>query len=473
MQRHRDVAGRAAGLAGSRERSTTPDMLAQLMGLYIVVAVGKIGDIVPGLHEIPLAKLVAGLAIVMALRSRTVSAAATWKSIPPARLTIAVMAVTTLSILWSVLRSASFGVITGTALAVIVTILLVIKAARGWAPVKTILRGAVFASIVLVASVFTSKINDSGDYRAGHSSSYDPNDFAFVLLGLLPLVITFGIISRKMKRLVYFGIAGLVTVAILLTQSRGGFIGLIFEVVAMTFLLPVVRHGQLQFRASTSGVVVRAVLLTLIGVIVWQSLPETARARLGSVTELGSDYNANISEGALTDPNAGRLAIWARNLPLILERPWGFGAGAFGVVDGKFAGGRYRAPHNTLLQALMELGIPGFVLFISTIVSSLRFLHVPQDGDPDRPVLVAQDEPRAFARGLGIGWLGLCLSGFFLSELYANVLWTFVTLSCAVGIVRRLPMRPPVEAIAIDTAAPRIPDKERALTARTNAKPSG
>jgi O-antigen ligase len=442
------------------------------MSLYIVIAVGRIGDLVPGLHEIPLAKLVAVLAIITVMRRRTASAAATWKSVPPAKLAIAVMGITTLSILWSVLRSATLGVITGTVLAVIVTMLLVIKAARGWAPVRTILHGAVFASIVLVATVFTSRLIDSGGYRAGFSSTYDPNDFAFVLIGLLPLVITFGIVSRGAKKLVYFGLAGWVTVAILLTQSRGGFLGLILEVVAMTFLLPVVRRGQLQFRVSTSGVIARVLLLALIGFVVWHSLPETARARLWSVTELGSDYNANISEGALSDPNAGRLAIWTRNFPLILQRPWGFGAGAFELVDGRFAGGRYRAPHNTFLQALIELGIPGFLLFISTIVSSLRYLRVPHDGDPDKAIITAQDEPRAFARGLAIGLVGLCLCGFFLSELYSNILWTFVTLSCAVGIVRRLPTTTAVEAIAADAAEPRNADKKRGLSARVIAKPT-
>jgi O-antigen ligase len=447
-------------------------MLARLMSLYIVVAVGRLGDLVPGLHEIPLAKLVAGLAIIIAMRSRSASAAATWTSVPPAVLTIAVMAVTTVSILWSVLRSASLGVITGSALAVCVTMLLVIKAARGWAPVRTILHGTVYASLVLVATVVTSQVMDSGGERAGYSSSYDPNDFAFVLNGLLPLVVTFGIVSRGAKRLVYFGTAGLVTISILLTQSRGGFLGLILDVVAMTFLLPVARRGQMQFRVSMTGIIARAAILALIGVVVWYSLPPAASARLGSITELGSDYNSNISGSALTGPNAGRLAIWTRNLPLILERPWGFGAASFEVVDGKFAGGRYRAPHNTFLQALIELGIPGFLLFISTIVSSLRFLRVPRDRHRDKAMMVAQDEPRAFARGLVIGWMGLCLSAFFLSELYSNVLWTFVTLSCAVGIARRLPMTPPVEAIAIYTAAPRIAIKKHALTARPIAKPT-
>jgi O-antigen ligase len=441
-------------------------MLARLMGLYFVVAVGKIGDLVPGLHGMPLAKLVAALAIIAAIRMRAVSGAATWKTVPTAKLTIALMGVTTVSILWSVLRSASFGVITGSVLGIIVTLLLVIKAARSWASVKTILHGSVIASIVLVATIMTSKVHDAGGDRAGLSVSYDPNDFAYVLIGLLPIVITFGIVSKGTKRLVYFGIAALVTFTILLTQSRGGFLGLALEVLAMTFLLPLAKRGQLQFRISKSGIVARAVMLALVGVIVWSSLPETARVRLGSVTELGSDYNANISEG-------GRLAIWTRNLPLILDRPWGFGAGAFEVVDGRFAGGRYRAPHNTFLQVLMELGIPGFLLFISTIVTAFLYLRVPPGTNRDHGLEATIDEPRAFARALGIGLLGLCLSGFFLSELFANVFWTLITLSCAVGIVRRLQVKNVAGATIAATTVPVFLDnKKRVANARALAKPS-
>jgi hypothetical protein len=461
MQGRRGVAARSGEPAESAGRGTKPDLLARLMGLYILVAVGRIGDLVPWLHNIPLAKLLVFIAIIVAMRGGRPSTAVTWKSVPPAKLTIAVMGVTTVSILWSVLRSATLGVVTGTALAVTITLILVIKAARNWESVKTILHGVVFSSIVLIASVFTTKVHDAGGARAGYSSSYDPNDFAFVLLGFLPLVITFGIVSRGAKRLIYFGLAGFVTIAILLTESRGGLFGLIFDVVAMTFLLPVARRGQLRFQVSKWGIVARTALLILIALVAWQSLPEKARARFDTITTLGSDYNSNISEG-------GRLAIWTRNLPSVLNRPWGYGAGAFEAVDGMYSGGRYRAAHNTLLQASIELGIPGLLLLVSTIVASLRYLRVAQDRDRDNTMSAAQDEPRAFARGLGIGWVGLCISGFFLSELYSNVLWTFVTLSCAVGIVRRLPTTTPVTAIATQAAA----ENQRAFSARAIAKPT-
>jgi hypothetical protein len=409
-----------------------PVALARLLGAFIVVAVGRVNDFIPILSEIPLAKIVVILAVIAAVRLKETQSPISWKVIPPAKLTFILMGIMSVSILFSVLRSATFAIITRNVLAVVIILLLTIKATRGWAPVKTILKGAVLASAVLVATVLSSKISDGFGARAGYSSSYDPNDFAYVLIGFLPLVITFGILSKGAKRLLYFATACAMTVAILLTQSRGGFLGLLFEIIAMTFALPFAWRGKLQFQTSRSRIFARVALLTVVAVAGWHSLPENTRARLDSITQLDSDYNANASDSS---PFAGRLAIWARNLPLVASRPWGYGAGAFETVDGRFAGGRYRAPHNTFLQALIELGIPGFALFMAVIFSSLRWLK-PAPTRMQSPSM-EPDEPRAFSRALAIGLLGLCITGFFLSQLYANVFWALVTLSCAVGIVRR------------------------------------
>jgi hypothetical protein len=404
-----------------------PTTLVRLLSTLIVLAVGRVGELVPWLNHIPLVKVVFVLAIISAIRHRKDLASTTWKSIPPAKLTVFLMGIITVSILFSVLRSATFALITNWVTLVVITLILTINASRGWTSVKTMLHATVFAALILTIAAFRTNLEG----RAGYSSNYDPNDFAFVMVGLLPLVVTFGIISKGKRRLLYFGIAFFLALAMLFTQSRGGFIGLIFDIIAMTFLLPVAWRGQLRFRTSKSQVIARVVLVALIGAVGWQSLPETARARLETITSLGSDYNANS--------DTGRIAIWSRNLPYAIHRPWGYGAGTFETVDGLFGGGRYQAPHNTYLQALIELGVAGFGLFIAIILSTLRYLYVPADTEPENHTDAVPDEPRAFARALATGLLGLCISGIFLSELYAFVFWTFVTLSCAVGIVRRMP----------------------------------
>ena len=46
-----------------------------------------------------------------------------------------------------------------------------------------------------------------------------------------------------------------------------------------------------------------------------------------------------------------------------VKRPIGFGIGSFGVVD-VMSGGSDRAAHNSLLEAFVELGALGLVLFL-------------------------------------------------------------------------------------------------------------
>ena len=51
------------------------------------------------------------------------------------------------------------------------------------------------------------------------------------------------------------------------------------------------------------------------------------------------------------------------------------------------------------------------------------------------PEPIDQDglERRAFARAMLASFSGLCVSGFFLAELYSQAVWTMVILSCLVG----------------------------------------
>lgn len=402
-------------------RPHTAGTLAALTFLYIVVVVGRIGDIVPALSALPLAKIVAGIAIVIALRNREALAQTAVWSRAPARLTITLMLLATVSMLFSVLHAGTLGVITGTVLSVSIGLVLMIKAARNWAATRLLLFGCVVSAIVLAtAAVITSYAGRAGDTR-----SLDPNDFAFVLGGLLPIVITFAVVSSGVKRLSYFGVAIWVILMILLTQSRGGLLALVVEVLVLISVVPTRRRGQLLFGRRSAAFAARALVLVILSTLTWQTLPQTTRSRLATITSLSSDYNTNLR-------GDGRFAIWMQTLPLSLHRPWGYGAGTFDTANGLFAGGRYRAPHNMFLQALIELGFPGLLLLIATIVSSVRYVA---RAFGNRAELSDHEavERRAFAGGILASLLGLCVSGFFLSELYSEAFWALIALTCVVG----------------------------------------
>ena len=396
--------------------------LASVMLIYILATVGRIGDITPALYAVPFAKIIAALAIVIALQNRPLLAPTRIWSLTPAKLTLLIMMLATVSILFSVLRHATFNTIKGTGLSVTVGLILMIKSARNWQSVRRLLLGCAFSAVVL--AVETEITRHAG--RAGYTPDMDPNDFGFVFSGLLPIVVAFAIASRGFKRLCFAGISIWVVLEILLTESRGGLLGLLSVVTVMVVLLPTNRRNHLAARPSKATITARVLLLIIGGVLAWHAIPQAARTRLSSIDSLHHDYNLNLS-----DPT-GRLTIWLQTLPLALRRPWGWGAGAFNTADGKYGGGRYKAAHNMYLQALIELGFLGLALFLAAIVSGLRRLLRESFARPE-PTDPEALERRLFARAMVASLTGLCISGFFLAELYSQAFWTLLILTCVVG----------------------------------------
>lgn len=420
-------------------RTESPQALAWIMLLYIVVTVGRLENLTPSLMSLHLAKIVAAIAILTALRTKDTLAPTRVRSLLPAQLMFALMALATLSIFFSVLKSGTLGVIEGTVISVTVGTVLIVKSARSWADTRVLLLSFVASAIVL--GVMAMRTSDNG--RAGHISAYDPNDFAFVLVTLLPVIVTFAITSRGLRRLAYLCVAAWVILIVLKTESRGGLLGLLVVALIMAILLPSNRRGRFETRPTVGRTLKRLFLMAVVGALVWSVLPHRAQTRLSTITSLSEDYNANVSAG-------GRLTIWVDTIPLILHRPWGYGAGAFTTVDGLYGGGRYRAPHNMFLQALIELGVEGLVLFIAILVSSLRLLvrAFPKTGPP-APTAREEVERVAFVRAIIAALIGACVSGFFLSELYSQVLWILIALACVVTRPLTSSQTPPVVSASV------------------------
>ena len=417
-----DAVARQGPAARTKQLIQTAGPVATMMVVYIIVVVGRIQDIVPGLHVLPVAKIVAALAIIVALQNRPTLAPTSIWSLRPAKYTILLMGLVVMSMAFSVLKHATFGTIKGTALSVSVGLVLLIKSARNWKDIRRLLMACVLAGVILA---FSAEITSFAG-RAGYTHDLDPNDFAFVMDALLPFAVTFALVSRGFKRLCYAGASLWLVLEILHTESRGGLLGLICIVTMLIVFLPGKRRGQLLPMASKTKMAARVMMLSMAAILAWQVIPQSARARFETLRHPDSGYNANLN-----DPT-GRFSIWLQTLPLSLHRPWGWGAGAFNTVDGRYGGGRYKAAHNMYLQALIELGFEGLILFLAALLSSVGRLRREAFA---RPVPVDPDglERRAFARAMLASFTGLCVSGFFLAELYSQAIWTLVILSCLVG----------------------------------------
>ncbi|HUJ52616.1 MAG TPA: O-antigen ligase family protein [Steroidobacteraceae bacterium] len=306
------------------------------------------------------------------------------------------------------------------------------KVCSSWRVLARIIRGLIIAALVLALTAIRSFHGG----RAESAASYDPNDLAYMLVSVMPLALGFVLTSTtRMKRLVNGGVFAVVVLATLLTGSRGGFLGLL-AVLACLVLLPIKR--------PTGGKARRRIIPSLLGLlcvgcVVWPYLPAETRERLASIVQLGTDYNSDTSN------LNGRASIWQRSFNSALQRPVGYGSNSFAMVDLR-TGGRFRAPHNSYLEALVELGFLGLFLFVRMYVLSWRALQRSR-----RSLLAAaasreRDAQLVFARMLQAALAGNAVAGFFLSMAYSTLLWTLFALVIAM-----------VSLVAAGAPAPALP----------------
>lgn len=178
-------------------------------------------------------------------------------------------------------------------------------------------------------------------YVVGATFLGDGNDFALSACILLPLTIAIAQ-SREAswaKTVVWAGV-GLVVLAIIGTQSRGGTLGM---AAVLFFLL---------LRSSRKGLIFGAVTLTLAAVLAFA--PSQYFQRMGTI--------ASHQDGSAQ----GRIQAWKAGLGMGLKNPvLGVGARQFGWRWGKTA-------HSSYILALAELGIPGITCVLVLVFGNLR-----------------------------------------------------------------------------------------------------
>lgn len=135
------------------------------------------------------------------------------------------------------------------------------------------------------------------------------------------------------------------------------------------------------------------------------------------------DYNVQDEEG--------RLAIWSTGLKVMLTNPiTGVGVGCFGEAIGREREARgaesrvWQTAHNSAVQIGTETGVIGFILFLLLSFNVLRIINRGTE------IVVSKDLVRLCEMGFA-GFLGLFISGMFLSQAY-SIYWAFYVAFSAV-----------------------------------------
>jgi O-antigen ligase len=417
-----------ARIARTSARASVP---AYVIWTVILVAlmVGKVGDWIPGLSSLPLVKIAFLLAAISAFRNRGALTAVSIRSSKITRAALAFLALAILSFVFSIYKSATL-MLSLYILILLLSIMLVLKVTQTLRDVEKLFQGFAIAGVSLSIGLVLN-------YRGGRAfinGNFDPNDIAYLLDTILPIVLALRPRQSRSVWLLMSAFAIVIVVSILLTGSRGGAIGLCVVIIAATaFPLSRDEGGALK-KFLVGRTLIRCAIFAIAVVLAWRYLPTDTQERMATLVNLGSDYNADPTE------NGSRLLIWKQDLGMVLKRPIGYGLGSAELVDG-LAGGQYRTAHNSFVQALVELGALGLLIFLRVLYTMWSEL-----GRVIRIALgpsASEEQQRAalYARALRIALAGNLAAGFFLSQAYSEGLWMLVaTAATLVRIIVPAPL---------------------------------
>jgi putative inorganic carbon (hco3(-)) transporter len=222
----------------------------------------------------------------------------------------------------------------------------------------------------------------------------DPNDLASALVPGIALVMMRFVQVKGWRKVPYALIGALMLYATFQTQSRGGFIALI-----VTLGVFVIMTSKRRIMALGIASVIA------VGVIAG-----------------ASDRMTTID--AEEDSAQSRMQYWQNGFDELRESPL-FGAG---YDNYQYLNPNNQAPHNSFMQALVELGPIGFFFFMGLFYYAFR-----------KPTAAARDElpteqDRLDLLGVRISLVGFMVAAFFLTRAFVPCLY----IHCCLPLVQQI-----------------------------------
>ena len=264
----------------------------------------------------------------------------------------------------------------------------------------------------------------------------NPNDLATALNLLLPFAVALTVISKGLARLFFLVCAAILTVGILVTLSRGGFLGLLALCVVLLWKLG---------RGRRMKTILAAVLIcgTLIAV-----MPGGYGARITSIFNTEEDKTGSAQQRRELMERAASIAI---SRPII-----GVGMGNFHIYSI-----HDKPAHNAYLEIAAELGVMGLIAYLILIFAPLRSLHR----------IERQTRGRRSKSAWEMYWLSVSIQAAFIAyivcSLFASIqyLWyLYYTAAYAVAL-RQIYAAEEMEILSPDNQAPESPLEPGANTA--------
>ncbi|MEY8876767.1 MAG: O-antigen ligase family protein [Leptothrix sp. (in: b-proteobacteria)] len=261
------------------------------------------------------------------------------------------------------------------------------------------------AVLVTVARYPGSLVDVSLDREFMAPRGMHANEFGMLLaLAAGPLLFMAGGARSALWRRSMLATFALVTLALLLTFSRGALLAYLIVVA-----------GYLLHHKRIKTILMSALLATLVLI----AAPDSMKERFG--TGLREGALSDTSQVEHDDLTAGRMHGWALLAPEVLDSPWlGRGLGST-QWSHAVAMGAYQAnhPHNIYLEILMDLGVLGLAAMAWLHALYLRrYRQLAQDTQ-------LAPELRAFFLGARYSLLGMLAMAFTTAYFMPNAAQAF------------------------------------------------
>ncbi len=237
---------------------------------------------------------------------------------------------------------------------------------------------------------------------------YETNYLALALVLVLPITFVLSrLTTTGWRRMFWTAGTGILLLEIILTGSRGGFLGLL--VISTLISIRFLKQRALAFVVLTCLLIITIVFPTTLGY----------RLR-------ASGLDSDVQDAGTRASDETRLEVLKAGLRMIQANPLtGVGLGNFKPSTTAYGAQSSVIAHNTYLQIAAELGLPALMAFMwllsVTYVSLTRSQHLA--ASVDRPDLAN------LAIAMRVGLTGWMISAFFLSAEFEKFFWLMVFLS--------------------------------------------
>lgn len=259
----------------------------------------------------------------------------------------------------------------------------------------------------------------------------DENDFALTLNMFIPFSFFMAMEAKeKSKRILFLIITGVFLVCVVLTDSRGGFVGLVAVGLYCWFRSP--------------RKVVSTLAIGLLIFAIFYFAPGKYWERIQTIQDEAQGTAVGLNEGTGLE----RIYSWKAGWRMFLDNPvFGVGPGNFNWnfqtyeppegFGGRLHGGR--AAHSLYFTLIPELGIVGVVIFLLMLKANWKDRkNLLKLGEIQKDLIFKKAHYLTLA--LGGSLVGYLVSGTFISVLYYPSFWFLIAFSVALrkAVYKRL-----------------------------------